>query len=77
MPGDLARISAPTLVLWSADDPETTLAKDGRETLSLLAAHDKALAVIPDCGHEMPMECSDQGLALARPFIARIAASRP
>jgi pimeloyl-ACP methyl ester carboxylesterase len=77
MPGDLPRITSPTLVLWTANDPETTLAKDGRKTLDGLASNDKTLVVVPNCGHEMPMECSDEGVALALPFFARIDATDP
>lgn len=71
-PGDLARVTVPTLLLWSADDHETTLARDGRQSLTGLAARDKALVVIPRCGHIMPAECGEQGLSLAMPFFDRI-----
>jgi len=69
---DLARISAPSLVIWSAEDHDTPLAM-GEKVLPLLASTDKTFVVIPRCGHMMPMECGGEGLALAEPFLARVA----
>lgn len=71
-PGDLARVTVPTLLLWSADDQETTLAREARQSLAGLAARDKTLVVIPRCGHIMPSECGAEGLALAMPFLERV-----
>lgn len=75
--GDLARITTPTLVIWSADDVDTPLETTGRKALSLMtAASDKQFVVIPRCGHMMPIECPAEGLAVARPFFDRLSAAR-
>jgi pimeloyl-ACP methyl ester carboxylesterase len=71
-PGDLAKIAVPTLLLWSDRDPETPLEREGRRALALLAARDKALVVVPDCGHMMPDESGPAALALAKAFIDRV-----
>jgi pimeloyl-ACP methyl ester carboxylesterase len=70
---DLPRITVPTLVLWSDRDPETPLEREGRRAFALLGTQDKALVVVPDCGHMMPEECGQRGLELAMPFLRRIA----
>jgi pimeloyl-ACP methyl ester carboxylesterase len=75
-PGDLARITAPTLLLWSAEDHDTALDTEGQKALVELAAPDKALVVVRHCGHMAPMDCSDESLALAMPFIDRITAAK-
>lgn len=72
-PDDLARITAPTLLLWGAQDNETTVAEHGRKALKLLPARDKALIVVPRCGHMLPIDCGDRALASAMPFIRRVA----
>lgn len=71
-PADLAAITTPTLVLWSDRDPEVPLAKDGRQTLERLGAKDKAMAVVKDCGHMMPLECPQASLASVQAFLGRI-----
>ncbi len=72
---DLAKITTPTLVIWSAQDNDTPLATVGEKVLPLMtAAADKTFVVIPDCGHMMPDECSAEGLAIARPFFDRLSA---
>lgn len=71
---DLPRVDVPTLVLWSDSDPETPLEREGHRAFALLGTEDKALIVIPRCGHMMPEECGGRGLDLAMPFIRRIAA---
>ncbi|MDE1915233.1 MAG: alpha/beta hydrolase [Sphingomonadales bacterium] len=70
---DLTHIHVPTLFLWSAQDHEVTVAGDATRGMSLLAARDKALVVVPRCGHMMPLDCSDRALADAMPFIRRVA----
>jgi len=72
-PDDLARVTVPTLVLWSDTDPEVPLEREGRLALELLASADKQLLVIPDSGHMMPEECGARGLAYALPFVRRCA----
>lgn len=71
-PGDLRAIAAPTLLLWSADDHETTLERDGRQALDLLGSKDKTLEVVEACGHMMPFDCPDRALARVTPFLNRI-----
>ncbi|MET0366219.1 MAG: alpha/beta hydrolase [Sphingobium sp.] len=76
-PDDLSRMTMPTLLLWSANDHEAMLEREGRKAMELLASPDKALVVIPACGHMMPLDCSAAGLKLAMPFIDRIAKTAP
>jgi pimeloyl-ACP methyl ester carboxylesterase len=71
-PDDLPRITTPTLLLWSADDHEARLDREGKKALKLLASPDKSMVVIPQCGHMMPLDCSGTALDLALPFIDRI-----
>jgi pimeloyl-ACP methyl ester carboxylesterase len=71
-PNDLSAIAAPALVLWSADDPETTLDGDGRATFETLGSSDKTLKIVADCGHMMPIECGKQSVEAALPFIRRV-----
>jgi pimeloyl-ACP methyl ester carboxylesterase len=73
-PDDLRRITAPTLLLWSADDHETTLDRDGKQALELLGSTDKSLEVIENCGHMMPFDCPDRALDHILPFVKRAAA---
>ncbi|WP_454798238.1 alpha/beta fold hydrolase [Novosphingobium lindaniclasticum] len=72
-PDDLRRITAPTLLLWSADDHETTLEWDGKQALALLGSTDKSLEVIDRCGHMMPFDCPDRALERMMPFLRRTA----
>lgn len=72
-PDDLARITTPTLLLWAQHDKEAPVESDGRKGLTLLAAKDKQLIVVPRCGHVMPLDCGDAALARAMPFIRRVA----
>jgi pimeloyl-ACP methyl ester carboxylesterase len=74
--GDLAAIHAPALVLWSDRDAELPVESAGRTTLQLLGSADKAIAVIPNCGHMMPLECGPASVAVARNFINRIQSRR-
>lgn len=71
-PVDLAAIRAPTLLLWSDKDPETPVETHGQEALSLLGSADKALVVIPHCGHMMPEECGAPSAAAALEFLNRV-----
>jgi pimeloyl-ACP methyl ester carboxylesterase len=72
-PADLARIPVPTLVLWSAQDAELPVETVGQAVLDLLGATDKELAIVPDCGHMLPLECGPQSARVARAFFARLA----
>jgi pimeloyl-ACP methyl ester carboxylesterase len=76
-PGDLARITAPTLLLWSAQDHEVPLDPVGHEALRLLAAKDKTLIVVPHCGHMLTTECGPQSAVLAKQFFDRLEDARP
>jgi pimeloyl-ACP methyl ester carboxylesterase len=71
-PDDLGAITAPALVLWSAQDHETTLEQHGRRTLDLLASKDKTLQVIDQCGHMTPLDCPGPALASVERFLKRI-----
>jgi pimeloyl-ACP methyl ester carboxylesterase len=73
-PGYLPRISAPTLLLWSANDPEVPVETVGRKGLELLGSTDKALEVVPHCGHMLPIECGVESAPLAAAFLDRIEA---
>lgn len=72
-PEDLRKITAPTLLLWSADDHETRLDREGAKALELVAAKDKALVVVENCGHMMPLDCPARALEKAMPFLKRVA----
>lgn len=72
-PEDLRKIKAPTLLLWSAQDHETRLDREGAKALELTAAHDKALVVVENCGHMMPLDCPARALEKAMPFLKRVA----
>jgi pimeloyl-ACP methyl ester carboxylesterase len=71
-PADLAAIRVPALALWSDGDTEVPLSKDGRQTLSLLGSADKALVVVPHCGHMLAIECSAASLAPVEVFLDKI-----
>ncbi len=72
-PADLAQITVPTLLLWSDQDHETKLETHGITAFSALKTHDKTLAVVPECGHMMPLDCPTRALEKALPFFARVA----
>lgn len=71
-PADLPRITAPTLLLWSAHDHELPVETVGARALQLLGAADKSLQVVPECGHMMPLECGPESAALAARWLARL-----
>lgn len=71
-PQDLAAIKAPTLVLWSSNDVEVPLEREGQDTLRLLGAADKRIEVVPRCGHMMPLDCPDRSVAMALPFLRQV-----
>lgn len=70
--GDFARMSVPTLLLWSDHDHELPLETVGRRGLKVLGSHDKSLEVIPNCGHMMPLECGEQSVTRAAAFFDRL-----
>ena len=74
-PGDLAKITAPTLVLWSQDDSERPPRPVAEDAMALLGARDKSLVIIPRCEHMMPLDCGPESAAAAAVFIDRVAAS--
>jgi 2-hydroxy-6-oxonona-2,4-dienedioate hydrolase len=47
-PGDYGRITAPTLVLWTSDDPTADVA-EGRRIASMIPG--ARFEVLPECGH--------------------------
>ncbi len=69
---DLARITVPTLLLWSDHDHELPVETVGQRGLSTLGAADKQLQVVSDCGHMMPIECGTESARAARVFLERI-----
>lgn len=73
---DLRRMMVPTLLLWSEHDHELPLATVGRKGLEILAAADKSLVVVADCGHMMPLECGTESAPAAVAFFDRLIASQ-
>lgn len=73
-PRDLPQIHAPTLLLWSEHDHELPVETVGRKALELLASERKTLAVVPNCGHMMPLECGPQSAARALAFLGSVRA---
>lgn len=71
-PADLEKIHVPTLLLWSADDHETRLDREGAKALQLVAAADKALVAVENCGHMLPLDCPVLALEKAMPFLKRV-----
>ena len=76
-PSDLARITVPTLLLWSDHDVELPAATVAARVLALLGSSDKAIQIVPDCGHMMPLECGPQSVAIAEAFLQRVAPPGP
>lgn len=72
---DLARMSVPTLLLWSDHDHELPLETTGRRGLELLGSADKQLQVVTGCGHMMPLECGAASAPRALAFFDRIVAA--
>lgn len=72
-PDDLPRITAPTMLLWSADDHETRLDREGAKAIELVGAKDKQMVVVDRCSHMMPLDCPERALEKAMPFIERVA----
>lgn len=71
-PDDLARIQSPTLLLWSANDAELPVETVGQAAMGFLAAEDKQLQTVADCGHMMPLECGAASAQVARSFFSRL-----
>ncbi len=72
---DLARMTVPTLLLWSDHDHELPLESTGRRGLKLLGSMDKELQVVTNCGHMMPLECGAASAPFAVAFFDRIVAA--
>jgi pimeloyl-ACP methyl ester carboxylesterase len=64
----LRRISAPTLVLWGADDRVVPV-KHGERYAELIS--DATLAVLPGCGHAALVEQTEQAVAAIVEFLGR------
>ncbi len=73
--GYLRRITVPTLLLWSANDPEVPVDVTAKKGLELLASPDKKLEVVAHCGHMMPIECGAESAPLAVAFLDRLEAT--
>jgi len=76
-PGDLAKITAPTLVLWSENDSERPPQEVAVEAMKLLGAADKSLVIVPRCEHMMPVDCGPESAVPAVAFFDRVAAATP
>lgn len=76
-PGDLARITAPTLVLWSENDSERPPQEFAVEAMKLLGASDKSLVIVPRCEHMMPVDCGPESAVPAVAFFDRVTAAGP
>ncbi|PNU06840.1 alpha/beta fold hydrolase [Novosphingobium guangzhouense] len=72
-PQDLRAITVPTLLLWSSNDHEVPVEKDGHQALEMLGATDKKLEIVAQCGHMMPMDCPARSVEAAMPFLKRVA----
>ena len=72
---DLARMSVPTLLLWSDHDHELPLETVGRRGLKLLGSSSKELQVVANCGHMLPLECGAASSPFALAFFDRIVAA--
>src|SRR5439155_20343114 len=68
LPGRLARIKAPTLVLWGASDRVIPCAHGERYQELIPGAE---LAVIPECGHAVLREQPERGAQAILGFIER------
>jgi len=71
-PGDLAAITAPTMLLWSAEDHETKLDREGLNALAALGVADKSLVALGGCGHMLVLDCPARSLEAALPFLRRV-----
>lgn len=76
-PGDLAKITAPTLVLWSENDSERPPQPVAEDAMKFLSSQDKSLVIIPRCEHMMPLDCGPESAAAAVAFIDRVVAASP
>lgn len=70
---DLAKTNVPTLLLWGPEDHETTVAEHGLPAFAASAAADKALVLVPGCGHMIPLDCPEQAVERMLPFLQRTA----
>lgn len=75
-PDDLRKITAPVLLLWGSDDHESSVEEHGIPALAAVAGQDKALEVIPACGHMLPLDCPARALERTLPFLKRVTAAR-
>ena len=71
-PADLARVTCPTLLLWSDQDHEVPIEREGQMALHALGCIDKELRIVPNCGHMAPDECGLDMLRVAMPFLERV-----
>ena len=74
-PEDLAKISAPALVLWSENDTEIPPHPSADDAIQYLASQNKTLVIVPRCEHMMPLDCGPQSVAAALPFFDRVTAA--
>lgn len=72
---DLAKVTAPTLLLWSEEDSERPPHPDTDDAMAALAAADKSVVIIPQCEHMMPLDCGPESAAAAKAFFDRVSAA--
>jgi pimeloyl-ACP methyl ester carboxylesterase len=75
--GDLEKITAPALVLWSENDSEIPPHPTADDAMKYLGSADKTLIVVPHCEHMMPLDCGPESVAAAIPFFDRVSAQAP
>ena len=73
---DLAKVTAPTLLLWSEEDSERPPHPDTDDAMAALAATDKSVVIIPQCEHMMPLDCGPESAVAAKAFFDRVSAAK-
>lgn len=68
---DLAAITAPTLLIWGADNPLLTV-ESGKEAYAKVGAAQKRMEILPGASHMVPVEKSAESLALVKEFLAEV-----
>lgn len=71
-PGDLAAITAPTLLLWSQEDHEVPLSREGVAAFDALTVEDRELVAIGGCGHMIALDCPERSYRAVLPFLRRV-----
>lgn len=69
----LARLTMPTLVVWSDQNRMVTV-EDGREAFNLIPAVRKSFAILPNAAHMVPLEQGETSVQIAIDFLRGTAA---